>query len=645
MEDNSAQVNKLFYAVNSLDKITEGGKNAKSPYITSDELTKTESAILIEGIQTLSDNVKKIIEILLKEKSPQETAPAATPAVSNITIPSSATTTGNTSSALNQVSTASLNTQIRELFTQRLDDNSNQESTDSLTPDEQERYKEIFTILGNTLEIGKFAKGPEAKRLTSPSIPAALPSNTGVRVESTKSIRDLNQEDYIKSLLLKTGIAGLLYQILTENFSGLLQTLYRTLKVAANTAFEQLKIILKPISELIEKGIDNALKGIKTVTQSIGNFIRSSTLVKDVTSLFDDLTTTIGTFFTNIKDELAKKVSLITEKFKNLLPGFMRPNTPAVPPTTVPTPAGTTTALPRTVTPTIPTTPLPTLPPAATRTVAPAATGFKATVNRALNTITAPVRTAIRSLYKSAGGAKGILKGIGKTLNPLTTKLPIVGPLIELFFGKGDIEKLKAQRKEGKITTDDELYNLAGQRVIRGLGGLFGGALGATVVGLLTGPTGPFAIVGALAGGVMGDITGRIVADFMSKNLIPESATKEVGQVVVAGLQEEELQDFIIKNGQLYKFSNKDEVLGMKEGGAISNLVSSIVTNNTKYYSIASRQVKVLEEIRDGIKLLINKEPNNTNAITQNSNKSTQPSFSTFRLRSDFDTMNNIAAI
>jgi small nuclear ribonucleoprotein (snRNP)-like protein len=111
--------------------------------------------------------------------------------------------------------------------------------------------------------------------------------------------------------------------------------------------------------------------------------------------------------------------------------------------------------------------------------------------------------------------------------------------------------------------------------------------------------------------------------------------------------QPKELQDFIIKGNDVYSFNNKDEILGMKDGGAVKQLLSSNSQNNDKQLFIANKQVSILEQIRDGIMVLTNVKNNgnkttNINTNTAGSQRSI-PS-STF-LRSDFNAAHNLQPI
>jgi hypothetical protein len=84
----------------------------------------------------------------------------------------------------------------------------------------------------------------------------------------------------------------------------------------------------------------------------------------------------------------------------------------------------------------------------------------------------------------------------------------------------------------------------------------------------------------------------------------------------------------------------------MKEGGAVNSLISSITNTNEKQFSISTRQVKILEEIRDGIKeALTLRSSSNTNNYNGGRESQSRPSLTPFNLRSEFDSMNNIATI
>ena len=211
------------------------------------------------------------------------------------------------------------------------------------------------------------------------------------------------------------------------------------------------------------------------------------------------------------------------------------------------------------------------------------------------------------------GGPRGVIKKLAqvtKTVgSKLGTKIPIVGPLIELFFGKGEIEEYKKMRASNQIKSDDELYFLAGQRFSQGIAGLLGGAAGAAAAGIALNaiPAGALATAlsggaatgaATLAGGLLGDLIGRLGARVVTDFLIKPEWTRAIGKILVdSPIKEEELQDFLVKDNRVYKFNDNDEVLGMKAGGAINNLISSIIATKDKQYNVVSRQVDNIKKI------------------------------------------------
>jgi len=556
-------------------------KGLQSKYIRNNEEASSDIAIL-------GSNIKDILEENLKIKG--DTTINNT--YNNVSSETKTADKGNITETYNLNKLLPDNTVSKAI-----------ESTDSnsLTPNERQRYKEIFIILGTELEIGKFQKGPEAGRITTPtsalSTPVATTIQQGAAVNKVDAASD--PKSGLLGLLAASGILALLYDVLTGNISGALQTIYRGITVAAQQAFKVLDDLIKPLLGTI----DDSIKAIKTAADDV------------------------------LKGAL--------NAVKSLLPSFAKPlATGAASGAAAATRAASGAAA--------------ATPAAAAAPVKPPSlvnrffTGAKdVATNAARNIIPAPVRNAVSTIFKTLGGATGVVTKVGGVLKPVAKRLPVVGPVLELFFGRGDIEKLKQQRVNGEIKSDDELYQKAGERVVRGLGGLLGGAAGAAVlgsIGTLLGP-GIGTVIGAIAGGAGGDLAGRALADLLSTYIIPAEALKDVGKIVVTAplVDNEEMQDFIIKDGQVRKFSNKDEVLGMKEGGAISDLLSTITSNNNRQYNIVERQIKVLEEIRDGIKGLVLKT-NNASSYSSN-NESNRPNLVPFTLRSEFDSMNNIATI
>ncbi len=203
--------------------------------------------------------------------------------------------------------------------------------------------------------------------------------------------------------------------------------------------------------------------------------------------------------------------------------------------------------------------------------------GIKAVANVGKGMAKGAIGKAVKTLVGSGG--KGIIKFLGGTAR----RIPIIGPLIEGLFAAYDIKQLKKQFAEGEID-EDQLHQQVGRRAINGIGAATGAGAGAILAGLLTSVTGPGAVVAAIVGGVLGDIAGRFLANLFTDYILPEKYTKSIGKFFTGnkppapagGMINPEMQDFIMQGGNVMPFSSKDQVLGMKTGGAIDQLFSSV---------------------------------------------------------------------
>jgi len=238
--------------------------------------------------------------------------------------------------------------------------------------------------------------------------------------------------------------------------------------------------------------------------------------------------------------------------------------------------------------------------------------------------------------------AKQAKAALGKVLKPMIktgggkilTKIPIVGSAIEAGFTAYDINKYANDPKKG----EQELKKLIGNRVIDGIGGVAGGTLAAA----LTAATGAGALVSVPAF-FLGDMLGRYVAKLFTNQFdmsslgglvmdafnISPTSSKEERLAATEGV----MQDFIVENGKVHPFSDKDSVLGMKPGGAIDNLINSrdsakienaAVFDNIRDINVA--QLQILTSIRDGIMALGSVETNRVQ-------KSPRPGPSTVELK------------
>jgi hypothetical protein len=203
------------------------------------------------------------------------------------------------------------------------------------------------------------------------------------------------------------------------------------------------------------------------------------------------------------------------------------------------------------------------------------ASGAKAVASFAIGPAKKALSGAVSGAVKTAGGAAKFLK--------VLKGVPLLGGIIESVLSYNDIQNLKAEYDAGKISID-ELQQRAGKRGIQGMTALIGttagGALGAALGSAI-----PVPVVGTLIGGILGstvgDIGGRILGGIIADNVLPEKYTKSIGAFFTNTTPpKEEMQDFIIRGKNVYPFSSKDEVMGMKSGGAIAKFLGSSSKDN-----------------------------------------------------------------
>jgi hypothetical protein len=144
--------------------------------------------------------------------------------------------------------------------------------------------------------------------------------------------------------------------------------------------------------------------------------------------------------------------------------------------------------------------------------------------------------------------------------------------------------------------------------------------------------------VGTLGGALAGEYLGGLISDY----IIPEKYTKSIGAFFTnTEPPTEEMQDWIIKDGKIYKFSNKDEVMGIKSGGAINQFLASKpdtggvgmkVTRSTNQDSTLSTLTSInsiandyLRVIMNNTTLMLKNNSNNQYANTTQSNNKVSP--------------------
>ena len=182
------------------------------------------------------------------------------------------------------------------------------------------------------------------------------------------------------------------------------------------------------------------------------------------------------------------------------------------------------------------------------------------------------VSKAASGLIKRSGGMFKLMgKLTAKGAKGAVSKIPIIGPAIEAVMTTLDV---KAMQKEKGMTTP-KLQQKAGKRVIEGVSGMVGASTGALLAGTL-GSIVPFAgtALGAFLGMVAGDVAGRFLGGLISDHILPPKYTKTIGAFVTGTPPPKaEMQDFIVKDGEVHKFSRKDEIMGLKSGGAINEFL------------------------------------------------------------------------
>ena len=200
----------------------------------------------------------------------------------------------------------------------------------------------------------------------------------------------------------------------------------------------------------------------------------------------------------------------------------------------------------------------------------------------------APAKNAIK---KYAGGMVAKAGGIGGILRRFA-RIPIIGPIIEGFFIKSDLQKLQEKFEKGEIT-EKELKAQAGKRTVKGVTAMAGASIGAIAGSMI-----PIPFVGTLLGAIGGDLLGRFIGGLISDHVLKPQWVDKIGEFALGALVKDKpqapktMQDFIMQRGRVMPFSSKDEILGMKKGGAISQLLGESGGTSSK---LAALQIAAIE--------------------------------------------------
>lgn len=489
--------------------------------------------------------------------------------------------------------------------------------SDKLSSTEQSRLKESATIIGKVLKIGAFKEGPEAQRLgdLTPSQAQAIktaPAAVRDKIQPVKKDNFLG--DLLSSLLGLLGLSGLSSVIgkiknwLLDKFSKFIFTpmkklfawvgnklwsavkwvgnkLWGALKWAGGKIWGGVKWLGTKISGWAGKLADRIknsgfFKGFMSKVQTAKDGLRGvwDDAISAVKGYIDD----IAKYITNIKSAALTALEKIPGY--NLVKkgvGVIGSGAAAV--------GG-----------------------AVGKGAAAVGKGAAAVGGVAVEELGNIIKAGKQKIGSFVGG---LFKGGASKLGSFFKSIPIISGIIESLFASYDIINLKKDYESGKINLD-ELRFKAGKRVAQGITGVGGAALGAAAGTVIGGP------IGALVGGVGGDILGRYLGDLLVQKVISPNITKKLGAFVTGT---GEMQDFLVKNGSVYKFNTRDEVLGMKTGGAIDNLVNGLTQGLAKDNSI----------IRDASIAQVNKLDELIYLMTEYLKRSTQNSSSPFKMSND----------
>ena len=236
------------------------------------------------------------------------------------------------------------------------------------------------------------------------------------------------------------------------------------------------------------------------------------------------------------------------------------------------------------------------------------------------------------AVAKKAGNLLGAAKSkigsfVGKLFSGGASKvggffrnIPLIAPIIEGLFAANDIKNLKSEYTKGNINLDELRFN-SGKRVIEAITGVSGAVLGGAALSFIPG-------IGTLVGAVSGDYIGRYLGDLLVNKMVSPDITKKLGEYITgkSNVTFGELQDFFIKDNKVFSFSNKDEVLGMKTGGAIDNLINSrpdntvpesITAHNQFAKSALIEQIKRQDTMIELLMQLVRKPVGNSTVINK----------------------------
>lgn len=492
-----------------------------------------------------------------------------------------------------------------------LRDNKEKEPT-SLSTGEQRRLAESATIIGKILKIGAFREGPEATRLGD-----LTASQAQAKQMLPTAIKDRVQVAEKKGSLLDTllGVLGSLGGLFGLGKAGLFKTISKWLgskltkvitffgkqigkvfKWMGGKLWSLIKWVGGKISKALKWVGSKAWNAVKWLASKIKNLPIVKKLISKLSSvgdifksLFEKVTGGIKGAFESIGEQLGKLKGFAGEVLGKI-PGFN--------------------LLKKGVS-------------SAGEFIGKSASAIKRTAVEGIEGIISAGKGKIGSFVGK------LFKGGSSKIGSFFKGIPVLGPLIEGLFTAYDIKKLKEEYAAGKLTLDDLRYQ-AGRRVLTGITGMGGAALGAAAGTAIGGP------IGTIVGGVGGDILGRYLGGLLIDNVLTPDITKKLGAYVT---QTGEMQDFLVRNGQVYKFSTKDEILGMKTGGAVdtlfANLTKGLAQDNNIIKQASIAQVDRLDALISLMTQFLQRATTSTTGTT-NTNFIQPPKPGIFNIRDRF---------
>lgn len=569
--------------------------------------------------------------------------------------------------------------------------------SDKLSPTEQNRLKESATIIGRILKVGAFKEGPEAKRIGDLTPTAAPPPAqikaipTAVRDKVTPPKTETSWWDTLKKVAGAAGLAGLLWYLLPKDWKDKINKWWND-ALSAFLGDENKKALDKWWNDAISPLLgDEKTKGkISRWWDDLWNsvFDKDGKTKDKFLSIWDNifnldegtelsfsqkLAAILGTVIQGAIDITSKTFNLsgaagdvrmtqkllqapgkVAENIKKKIPG-MGSDDKVKPPSRGEAAAKNAKRIKEFSDGKI------------TTGVRKDGTRWFRQNNKFISQSEVP-KSFLKNMdepgviSKVGRGIKGVYEKISKAKNAFTgfiskangvrkvltkiAKFPLLAPIFEagsIYFDNKELEELYSAKK----ITADEYNKRVGKRVVEGVGGLVGSIVGSSLLGTL-GSVVPVVgnVAGVIIGAGLGDYVGRLLVD----QLLSDKYAKSIGSYFTNVKESaEEMQDFLVKGGNVYRFNTKDEVLGMKTGGAIDNLMTGLTQGLAKDNSVirdaSIAQVNKLDELIHLMTELLKKPTQSSNNITTTDNSYNRSYFKPFALREQFTNQTLIPTI